>query len=184
MKTCIQRSHVPLASGGSTWALALAAASLILMLPGSVQAAAQKSFCEAGYAESTSFGAAGAVWVQSWGLPLWDDWFDCTSKPNVGILDESVVGELRTKTTGAPQIDQNLVLAWTDHDKRFEDIRLAIIPPLEAAHGAVLRPENHPMFFRADSCHPYEQGHDTKRQVRTRHEKEGRKSSHAGSWRR
>jgi hypothetical protein len=85
-----------------------------VLLLGAVQprpatAAQVKNFCESGSAVSSQFGALGAVWSQMWGEAPWP-WFDCDASPNVGFLDENVVGQQTTKTTGPADIDANLVL--------------------------------------------------------------------------
>jgi len=78
-------------------------------LPTGQSLAKAQSFCESGSATALQLGAAGAVWIQQWGLPA-VDWYDCSAEPNIPLLNENVVGRQETRTSGAPAIDANLVL--------------------------------------------------------------------------
>lgn len=70
-----------------------------------------KSFCEYGKGVSSQLGAAGAVWDQTWGYGPYD-WYNCDADPNGGILGNDVVGLLKTITTDAPKIDEDLILRF------------------------------------------------------------------------
>ena len=131
-----------------------AAALLVGTLqPGPAPAAQVKNFCESGSAVSLQFGAAGALWSQAWGKAPWS-WYDCAASPNVGFLDENVVGLLSTRTTGAPVIDANLVLhlpfqgtntftAWDDESplqvagEIVGTIMGSFVADLNAAHAVI-----------------------------------------------
>ena len=56
-------------------------------------------------------GAGGALWDQTWGEEAWD-WYECDASPNVGFLNENVVGLLGTTTAGAFVTDADLVLSF------------------------------------------------------------------------
>ena len=58
-----------------------------------------KSFCEYGRGVSSQLGAAGGLWLQTWGDKAWE-WYDCDATPNVGFLGNNVVGLLQTWATG------------------------------------------------------------------------------------
>jgi hypothetical protein len=71
-----------------------------------------KSFCEYGTGIALQLGAGGALWDQAWGEEAWE-WYECDAAPNVGFLNENVVGLLGTTTAGAPDIDADLVLRFS-----------------------------------------------------------------------
>jgi hypothetical protein len=70
-----------------------------------------KSFCEYGTGIALQLGAGGALWDQAWGEEAWE-WYECDAAPNVGFLNENVVGQLGTTTAGPPQIDGDWVLRF------------------------------------------------------------------------
>src|SRR5262249_46059192 len=107
MKTLLNTRILPTNLGF----LAVAAVTLAAMavLPVPLRGEQTKSFCEAGSAVALQFGAGGAVWSQTWGLPGWS-WLQCDASPNIGFLDQNVVGRQATTTSGSPAIDANLVL--------------------------------------------------------------------------
>ena len=70
-----------------------------------------KSFCEYGTAVTLQFGGGGAVWDQTWGKSAYE-WYQCDADPDAGFLNENIAGMLETTTTGAPQIDENLILSF------------------------------------------------------------------------
>jgi hypothetical protein len=92
--------------------LAIGSSSFLLVLTcNSLPAAETKSFCEFGSASAVQFGAAGAVWTQTWGEAP-NDWFVCPAGPNVGFLNSSVAGVLTTQTKGQPAIGADLILRF------------------------------------------------------------------------
>jgi hypothetical protein len=70
-----------------------------------------KSFCEYGTGVALQLGAGGALWDQAWGEGAWG-WYECDAVPNVGFLNQNVVGQLGTTTAGPPQIDVDWVLRF------------------------------------------------------------------------
>jgi hypothetical protein len=94
---------------GPITAAGIAILSIAVSPPDRAQSREVKSFCEYGTATALQIGAGGAIWEQEWGAPAFD-WFNCTAEPNIGFLNEDVVGLQTTRTTGAPAIDANLVL--------------------------------------------------------------------------
>lgn len=70
-----------------------------------------KSFCEYGTGVALQFGAGGGLWDQTWSGGA-NDWYPCTAPLNMQFLGEDVVGLLETTTTGAPLVDENLVLSF------------------------------------------------------------------------
>ncbi len=74
-----------------------------------VESLKPKAFCEYGMGVAPSFGAAGAVWHQSWGGGPWP-WHKCSATVNAKFLGDNVSGKLETTTTGAPSVDEKMVL--------------------------------------------------------------------------
>ena len=74
-----------------------------------VESLKPKAFCEYGSAVAPNFGAAGAVWNQTWAGDPWP-WHKCAATVNTKFLGDSVSGELETTTTGTPSVDEKMVL--------------------------------------------------------------------------
>jgi hypothetical protein len=74
-----------------------------------VESMRPQSFCEYGTGVAARFGAAGGLWSQSWTGGPWV-WYTCPGAVNARFLGTNVSGELETTTTGAPTIDEDLVL--------------------------------------------------------------------------
>jgi hypothetical protein len=92
---------IPLVGGMGTFALSGRYEAVENMKP--------KSFCEYGTAVAASFGAAGGLWNQTWTGGPWS-WHTCSAAANARFLGQDVSGELQTTTTGAPSIDDDMVL--------------------------------------------------------------------------
>ena len=92
-----------------TLATLVHAAILLAAAPQVARTAPLETFCEHGFAVSLEFGTGGAVWAQEWGLPS-APWFDCQAQPNTPLFNKNVAGIQRTVTSGAPVIDENLIL--------------------------------------------------------------------------
>lgn len=114
---------LPLAQEGATQAHILAALGGKVPLIGGlatfalsgeydpVQSMKPQSFCEYGMGVATTFGAAGGLWQQTWTENSWS-WHTCPATVNAKFLGENISGELVTTTTGAPSIDENMVLRY------------------------------------------------------------------------
>jgi len=94
---------VPLIGGLGTFALSGEYDPIESMKP--------QSFCEYGMGVAASFGAAGGLWKQTWSGTPWP-WHTCPATVNAVFLGENVSGELATTTTGAPSIDEDMVLRF------------------------------------------------------------------------
>lgn len=112
---------MPLMEGGATQANILAAMTGKVPLIGGLgtfalsgeydptESMRPQSFCEYGTGVATSFAAAGGLWEQTWTGGPWP-WHTCPATVNAQFLGENVSGELTTTTTGAPSIDENMIL--------------------------------------------------------------------------
>lgn len=74
-----------------------------------VESMKPQSFCEYGTGVATSFGAAGGAWEQTWTGGPWP-WRECPATVNAKFLGENVSGRLETVTSGAPSVDEDMVL--------------------------------------------------------------------------
>lgn len=74
-----------------------------------VESLKPKAFCEYGTAVAPNFGAAGALWNQTWAGGPWP-WHKCPAIVNAKFLGQNVSGELETTTTGTPSVDEKMVL--------------------------------------------------------------------------
>ncbi|MCL5280178.1 MAG: hypothetical protein M1376_09760 [Planctomycetes bacterium] len=74
-----------------------------------VESLKPKAFCEYGSAVAPNFGAAGALWNQTWAGGPWP-WHKCATTVNATFLGDNVSGKLETTTTGTPSVDEKMVL--------------------------------------------------------------------------
>ena len=135
---------VPLIGGLGTFALSGQYEPVESMRP--------KSFCEYGTAVTAQFGAAGALWSQTWTGGPWP-WYKCPATVNAKFLGQSVSGELETTTTGTPTVDQDMVLragfggriTLTDHNDTTPakidgqivgDVKGTFVADANAAHAS------------------------------------------------
>jgi len=68
-------------------------------------------FCEYGTGVALQFEAGGGLWDQDWSGGPWD-WHQCSVTANATFLGENVSSNLETTTTGAPSIDEDMVLRF------------------------------------------------------------------------
>lgn len=118
-----------------------------------VESMKPKAFCEYGTGVAARFGTAGGLWSQNWTDGPWS-WYTCPATVNTRFLGANVDSELETTTTGAPTIDEDMVLraaltgrlTLLDHTdagfpqiegKIVGDLRGTFVADVNAAHATI-----------------------------------------------